>query len=82
MAKQVRVELNSAGISALLNSPEVEALVKSEAQAIADRAGEGFKASSLKASSRYIAFAMTTNHNSIVEESENKSLSRAVIPHG
>ena len=77
-----RIEFNSEGFRQLLNSPEVEALVLSEAQSISDRAGEGFVAHSRKAGTRYIAFAGTTDEASIRAESENKVLSRAVIPHG
>ena len=82
----VRIEFVDAGFKALLNSPEVEQLVLSKAQAIADRASanapdsQGFRAHSKKAGTRYIAFAGTTDHASIVAETEDKVLSRAVIP--
>ena len=77
-----KIELNDAGFKALLNSSEIQALCQREAQAIADRAGEGFKASTVKSGTRYIGFAHTTDRASIVEEAENKTLSRAVVPHG
>ena len=83
----IRLEFIDAGFKAILNSPETEQLVLSEAQAIVDRASaevpdsEGFRAHSRKAGTRYIAFAGTTGHASIVAEAENKVLSRAVIPH-
>ena len=76
-----KIELNDAGFEALLNSQEVEALCQSEAQAIANRAGSGFKASTLKSGTRYIGFVSATTSASLREESENKTLSRAVIPH-
>ena len=84
----VRLEFIDAGFKAILNSPETEQLVLSEAQAIAERASaevpdsQGYRAHSRKAGTRYIAFAGTTDHASIVAEAENKTLSRAVIPHG
>ncbi len=81
----VRLEFNSDGFRELLNSPEVEQLVLEQAQQIADRAsaeveGEGYRAHSRKAGTRYIAFAGTTDNESVVQEAENKVLSRAVIP--
>ena len=82
-----RIVFNSDGFKQLLNSPEVEALVLSEAQKIADAAsegleGEGFRAHSTLAGSRYIAFAGTTDEESISAEAENKALSRAVMSNG
>lgn len=82
-----RIVFNSDGFKQLLNSPEVEALVLNEAQKIADAAsegleGEGFRAHSQKAGTRYIAFAGTTDEESIRAEAENKALSRAVMSNG
>ncbi len=80
-----RIQWNNQGFKDLLQSSEVEQLVRSEAESIADRANadlteesEGFRAHSIKASSRYIAFAGTTDEASVRAESENKVLSRAV----
>lgn len=83
-----RIVFNSDGFKELLNLPETEALVLSEAQKIADRASaevpesEGYRASSIKAGTRYIAFAGTTDDASCIAEAEYKTLSRAVIPNG
>ena len=82
-----RIVFNSDVFKQLLNSPEVEALVLSEAQKIADAAsegleGEGFRAHSRKAGTRYVAFAGTTDEESIRAEAEDKALSRAVMSHG
>lgn len=84
----LKVVLNHDGFREYLNSDGVHQLVLNEAQIIADRASagvansEGYKATSLKAGSRWIAFASTTDTASIQAESEDKVLSRAVIPHG
>lgn len=43
MATQVRLELDSAGFQALLNSSEVVALVHEAAAGVASRAGDGFE---------------------------------------
>ena len=82
-----RIVFNSDGFKQLLNSPEVEALVLNEAQKIADAAsegleGEGFRAHSKKAGTRYIAFTGTTDEESIRAEAEDKALSRAVMSNG
>lgn len=82
-----RIVFNSDGFKQLLNSPEVEALVLSKAQKIADAAsegleGEGFRAHSRKAGTRYIAFAGTTDEESIRAEAEDKVLSKAVMSNG
>lgn len=83
-----RIVFNSDGFKQILNLPETEALVLGEAQAIAERASaqvpesEGYRASSRKAGTRYIAFAGTTDEASCIAESENHILSQAVIPHG
>ncbi len=79
----VRLEFNSDGFRELLNSPEVEQLVLQHAQEIANRANEAsgldsFEAHSLKAGTRYIAFAGTTDDASAQAESESKVLSQAV----
>lgn len=80
-----RIEWNNQGFRDLLQSSEVEQLVRGKAETIADRANaglseesEGFRAHSIKARSRYIAFAGTTDEASVRAESENKVLSRAV----
>lgn len=79
----VRLEFNSDGFRELLNSPEVEQLVLQHAQEIANRANEAsgldsFEAHSLKAGTRYIAFAGTTDDASAQAEAEDKVLSQAV----
>ena len=80
-----KIEWNNQGFRDLLQSSEVEQLVRGKAETIAHRANagmseesSGFKAHSMKASSRYIAFAGTTDAASVRAESENKVLSRAV----
>lgn len=81
----MRIEFNNEGFRTILQSPECQALVLSHATEIADRANgsltgasEGFRTHSVKAPSRYIAFAGTTDEESVRAESENKVLSRAV----
>lgn len=81
----VRFEWNNQGFRDILGSAGVEQLVLEHAQQIAQRASagiseasEGFTAEAVKAPTRYIAFASTTDRASVEAESENKVLSRAV----
>lgn len=79
----IRIEFNDAGFRELLNSSEVEQLVLGHAQGIANRANEAsgldsFEAHSVKAGTRYVAFAGTTDEASAQAESEDKVLSQAV----
>lgn len=79
----IRIEFNDAGFRELLNSSEVEQLVLGHAQEIANRANEAsgldsFEAHSVKAGTRYVAFAGTTDAASAQAESEDKVLSQAV----
>ena len=80
-----RLVFNSDGFRELLNSDDVQQLVLSHAQTIADRANEslsgdseGFRAHAVKAGTRWIAFAGTTDEETIEAEAENKVLSQAV----
>lgn len=81
MSNITRIEFVNQGFRDLLNSAEVRDLVESEAQAIASRAGEGFEARTIKKATRWIAVVNTTDKASEQAESENKVLTRAVIPH-
>lgn len=81
----MRIEWNNDGFKQLLQSSGVEALVLSHAETIAGRANanmtedsEGFRAHSVRASSRYVAYAGTTDEATMRAEAENKVLSRAV----
>lgn len=82
----VRIEFLSDGFKAILNSTETQNLLQNECDAIASRAsagldGEGFRAHTVKAGTRWVGFVGTTDLESIRAESEDKALSRAVIPH-
>lgn len=78
-----RLVFNSDGFRQLLNSPEIEQMVLEKANEIAERANsasglDSFEAHSVKAGTRYIAFAGTTDTASAQAEAEDKVLSQAV----
>lgn len=82
-----RIQWNNPGFKEVLHSSGVQSMLRDEAQQIADRAsaqvsdGEGFRARVVNAGSRYIGIVGTTDHTSVVAESEDKVLSRSVVPH-
>lgn len=85
MSRNVRIEWNNAGFVEILKSQGVKDLVLSTAETIADRASanisepsEGYKASAVQKSTRWVAGVITTDEASVRAESENKALSRAV----
>lgn len=92
MANQVKIEFVSEGFESILTSEGVQSVIREQTQKIADKAnannnrgGEGFKcdvaikpAGKQFRSNRAIGFVYTTDHESIVSESEDKALSRAV----
>lgn len=83
-----RIVFNNKGFQELTHSAAMNDLLLSEGQAIADRASsqvvnsKGYECHTRNAGSRLIAFVGTTDKASMEAESENKVLSRAVIPHG
>ncbi|MBQ1431416.1 MAG: hypothetical protein IIZ05_07360 [Firmicutes bacterium] len=86
MAKNnIRIKFDKNGFAQLLNSEECHDLVMSYAEDIADRANanagltDSFKATSVKAPTRYIAFASSTDKASLIAESEDKALTRAIL---
>lgn len=84
----VQIEFISAGFKAILESDGVKELVEDQAKAIADRAngnndrgGSGFVASSKLGGyggGRWVAFVSTTDKSSMLAESEDKALTRAI----
>ena len=65
MSKQVKVELNSAGIQELLKSSEIQSTCMEQAKAVARRAGDGFAVDSYVGKTRVNAmvFADTAEAN-------------------
>ena len=84
MAKnKIRLEFNSQGFAQILASEGCHDLVQSVAEDVAARANansglDSFVANSVKAPTRYIAFASTSDKASMIAESENKALTGAL----
>ena len=80
----MRIEFNKDGFTALLKSNEVKELIESHTNAIKDRAdsyitgeSQGFNAN-VKLFSRWVGLVGTSDLNSMIAESEQKVLTKAV----
>ena len=74
----IKVELNHTAVGELLKSSEMQELVKSYADEIAKRAGEGYASDTYSAGSRVIASAYTETEEAIEDNLENNTLLKAM----
>lgn len=74
----IKVELNHAAVGELLKSSEMQELVKSYADEIAERAGEGYASDTYNAGSRVIASAYTETEEAMEDNLENNTLLKAM----
>ena len=81
----MRIEFNSAGFEAILKGSETQQMLKSHADAVKSRAdayveGEsrGFNSKTVLAGSRWIAIVGTSDRATLIAESEQKALEKAV----
>ena len=83
---KARLEFNSAGFKAILNTDNIHKVVEEVANHIADNAngnygGEGFKATTQVGGyggGRWIGFVTATDKESLQAESEESALTRAL----
>ena len=74
----IKVELNHEAVGELLKSSEMQELVKSYADEIAKRAGEGYASDTYNAGSRVIASAYTETEEAMEDNLENNTLLKAM----
>ena len=74
----IKVELNHTAVGELLKSSEMQGLVKSYADEIAKRAGEGYASDTYNAGSRVIASAYTETEEAMEDNLENNTLLKAM----
>ena len=74
----IKVELNHEAVGELLKSSEMQELVKSYADEIAKRAGDGYASDTYNAGSRVIASAYTETEEAMEDNLENNTLLMAV----
>ena len=70
---KVKIELNRAGVRALLRSPEMQAVLKARADTVKDRCGGGYE--SYVAPTRAVAVVETVSYD---DNSANNTLLKAV----
>lgn len=75
---EIRIELDSAGIEALLRSPEVVADLQRRADAIAAAAGPGMRATVYQGRDRARAEVWTGTYAARDAEAEGRALTRAL----
>lgn len=78
MAEKIRIEVNSAGVQALLKSDEVQALLKAKADRIAAAAGEGMEATSHVGRTRARASVITATRAARKAEAVDRALTKAI----
>jgi hypothetical protein len=78
VAEKIRVEVNSAGIQALLKSAEVQADLEARARKIAAAAGEGMEASSRIGKTRARASVITATRKARLAEATDRALTKAL----
>jgi hypothetical protein len=78
VAEQIRIEVNSAGIQALLKSEEVQALLEAKGQRIAAAAGDGFEVSSRIGATRARASVITATRAARKAEAVDRALTSAI----
>ena len=78
MAEQIRIEVNSAGIQAILKSEEVQSLLEAKAQRIAAAAGDGFEVSSRIGATRARASVITATRAARKAEAVDRVLTAAI----
>ena len=71
MAKTTKVTLNIAGVRALRKSPEMEAVLKAQAERFA---GDGWQTDTKEMGTRIIASVYTTDSNAVEEELKTHAL--------
>lgn len=72
---KLRVELNSAGVRALMRSPEMQAVLKARADTVKDRCGDGYEA--YVAQTRAVAVVETATRQAVDDNSANNTLLKA-----
>ena len=74
----MKFQLNSLGVSALLRSPEMQAILEEKGQGIAERAGEGFELTVSSGQKRANEKISTTDIKSMARNKKHNILLKAM----
>lgn len=75
---RVKFELNREGVRELLQSPEIESVVKSYADKARSRLGEGYEVTTHKGATRVNASIAATTYQTRKDNLENNTLLKAL----
>lgn len=78
MAKNVKIELNTAGIGALLKGQEVKDMVSSMAGNVKNNAGQDYEVITKKMSTRQVGIVQTTTEKAFQDNLDNNTLLKAL----
>lgn len=79
MASKAKVKMNNAGVIEMLKSPELEAVLLTNAERIAGRAGSGYEAElGTSGRTRSRAFASTATYEARRDNAKNATLLRSL----
>lgn len=78
MAEKVRIEVNSAGIRSILQSPEVQSMLRARAERIAAAAGDGMEVASSIGATRARASVITATKEAREAEATDRALTSAI----
>ena len=75
---KTKIVLNSAGVRAMLQSPEMQAMLSERAQAIAERAGNGYETDVFVGKTRANASVFASTEDAMKDNLDNNTLLKAV----
>lgn len=75
---KTKIVLNSAGVRALLKSPEMQSFLSERAQAISDRAGDGYETDVFVGKTRANASVFASDAKAAKDNLENNTLLKAL----
>lgn len=78
MSKNVRIELNSAGVRSLLRSGEMKSICEQHANNALGRLGEGYAVSSMTGTNRVNASVYAESYKAKRDNMENNSILKAL----
>lgn len=74
----IEVRVNFEGVGQLLRGPEMEQLMRSYAESIQNRAGNGYMSDARKLGTRWISTVYTATREAMLDTAENNTLLKAI----
>ena len=80
MGKNLRIDINDAGLQALMKSPEMDSFLKENAARIAGACGKGYDYNALMGRKRATARVFTETRAAARDNMQNNTILKAVRP--